>query len=136
MNDFTIKHVAVVSLCTLLGSGDAIAHSSQSVRTASDRADVTRGAVFRSGKSPSAFHGVWLTRGRPCRIVTTCRAERSNVEMILFSPHGREVDRDLRRDGRAEVDTIPIASGRYRVEVIGAPCDTVGCQGQFAVAER
>jgi hypothetical protein len=85
--------------------------------------------------SQTAGHAIALERGREYHVAARCSGGCA-VTLQLFSPAGREVDRDLTRHASPEVAVVPAASGRYRADVTMTGCAIHLCTYTLAVFVR
>lgn len=83
----------------------------------------------------TTLHAIAVQQGREYHVAARCSGG-CDVDVRLFSPSGREIDRHVNGEGMPEVTVIAAASGRYRADVTMTACPIHRCTYTLAAFVR
>ena len=81
----------------------------------------------------NSYHDVALTSGGRYVIVGACDQDCTDVDLRIYAPNGDRVAQDIEVDDRPVLEFTAPATGRYRVQVLMATCNTSPCYWGFQV---
>ena len=137
MRNDPLKYVIVLVLSLMLGGAETFAAATApSIPGATTAFEAATRITGRIQPGTTATHPVRFERGRKYRVRVTAVSPGAALELQLFSPGGRELDRDARTARATEVATIPSGRGRYEVDVTMARCPTESCAYRLVVLSR
>jgi hypothetical protein len=137
MRNDPLKYAIVLALSLMLGGAETFAAATApSMPGATGAREAATTITGRIQPGATAIHPVPFERGREYRVRVMAISPNSALALQLFSPGGRELDRDANATRVAEVATIPSGRGRYEVEVTMARCPTETCAYRLVVLSR
>ncbi|WP_239491272.1 hypothetical protein [Luteitalea sp. TBR-22] len=137
MRNDSITSAIVIALSALLAAAETFAIAT--TPTAPGALTTRRTVATFDGRleaGATAYHPVLLERGREYRVRVEAVAPGADVDLQLFSPAGREIDRAIGHGIRPSVATVPSGNGRYQVDVTMARCPVQPCAYRLVVLAR
>lgn len=126
----------VITVTVLLCAADTLTSASRPAAT--ERAGAFHQVDNRAStlaRGETAMHYVALASGREYHLSARCD-DGCDADLQLFSPAGRELDRDISRVRPPDVSVVPSGTGRYRVDVTMRACGHDSCDYSLAVLTR
>ena len=136
MTAVTPKQLAASALTLLLMAADAMTSATRP-SSAGRGAPLEQVEAYASSleTGETAMHTIAFEKGREYHLEATC-GEGCNVDLQLFSPFDREIDRHVAAEGTPEVAVIPSNTASYQAEVTMTACRLQPCAYTLAVFAR